>query len=157
MLNATLWINLSDLVMSRKNQIRSIYDQFICESRTDKTDQRWKGVSIWYTVERWEHQLRNNMRETSVKGILRCSRVPVCVLSQSCLTLCNLMDCNPQDSSVHRIFQARILEWITVTFFMRSPWPRDQIWVITLLMDSLTSELPGKLMRIIFSGGNRVT
>ena len=116
MLNATLWINLSDLVMSRKNQIRSIYDQFICESRTDKTDQRWKGVSIWYTVERWEHQLRNNMRETSVKGILRCSRVPLCVLSQSCLTLCNLMDCNPQDSSVHRIFQARILEWIAISF-----------------------------------------
>ena len=78
-------------------------------------------------------------------------------VTQLCPTLCSPTDCILQGSSVHGIFQARILEWITVTFFMRSPWPRDQIWVITLLMDSLTSELPGKLMRIIFSGGNRVT
>ena len=36
--------------------------------------------------------------------------VCVCVLSQSCLTLCNPMDCSLPDSSVHGIFQARILE-----------------------------------------------
>ena len=31
---------------------------------------------------------------------------------QSCLTLCNPMDCSPLGSSVHGILQARILEWI---------------------------------------------
>ena len=31
---------------------------------------------------------------------------------QSCLTLCDPMDCSPPDSSVHRILQARILEWV---------------------------------------------
>ena len=31
--------------------------------------------------------------------------------AQSCLTLCNLMECSPPGSSVHGIFQARILEW----------------------------------------------
>ena len=35
---------------------------------------------------------------------------------QSCLTLHDPMDCSPPDSSVHGIFQARILEWITITF-----------------------------------------
>ena len=30
---------------------------------------------------------------------------------QSCLTLCNPMDCSPPGSSVHGILQARILEW----------------------------------------------
>ena len=35
-------------------------------------------------------------------------------LLQSCPTLCNPMDCNPPDSSVHGIFQARILEWVAM-------------------------------------------
>ena len=41
----------------------------------------------------------------------------VCVLvTQSCLTLCDLMDCSPISSSVHGILQARILEWIAISF-----------------------------------------
>ena len=35
-----------------------------------------------------------------------------CQVAQSCLTLCNPMDCSPPDSSVHGILQARILEWV---------------------------------------------
>ena len=33
-------------------------------------------------------------------------------VSQSCPTLCNPMDCSLSGSSVHGIFQARILEWV---------------------------------------------
>ena len=36
----------------------------------------------------------------------------VCLVTQSCLTLCNPMDCSPPVSSVHGILQARILEWV---------------------------------------------
>ena len=35
---------------------------------------------------------------------------------QLCLTLCDPVDCNPLGSSVHRIFQARILEWVATSF-----------------------------------------
>ena len=35
---------------------------------------------------------------------------------QSCLTLCNPMDSSPPCSSVHRILQARILEWVAISF-----------------------------------------
>ena len=35
---------------------------------------------------------------------------------QSCLTVCNTMDYNPSGSSVHGIFQARILEWVAIPF-----------------------------------------
>ena len=35
-------------------------------------------------------------------------------LLQSCSTLCSPMECNPPGSSVHGIFQARILEWVTM-------------------------------------------
>ena len=41
----------------------------------------------------------------------------MCSVSQPCPPLCDLMDCNPQDSSVHRIFQARILEWAAISIF----------------------------------------
>ena len=37
----------------------------------------------------------------------------MCVHGQSCLTLCNSMDCSPPGFSVHELFQARILEWLS--------------------------------------------
>ena len=43
-------------------------------------------------------------------------------VAQSCPTL---MGCSPPGSSVHRILQARILEWVTITFSRGSSWPRD--------------------------------
>ena len=33
---------------------------------------------------------------------------------QSCPTLCNPMDCSPPGSSIHGIFQARVLEWSAI-------------------------------------------
>ena len=35
------------------------------------------------------------------------------------------MDCSPPGSSVHGIFQARILEWVAIFFSRGSSWPRD--------------------------------
>ena len=46
-------------------------------------------------------------------------------VAQSCPTLCNPMDCNLPGYSVHGIFHARILEWVTISFFRGSFWPRD--------------------------------
>ena len=51
-----------------------------------------------------------------------------CSVAQSCLTLCNPMDCNPSGSSAHGIFQARILEQIA-TSCSRKSQPRDRTWV----------------------------
>ena len=45
--------------------------------------------------------------------------------AQSCLTLCNLTDCSPPGSSVHGIFQARILEWVAIPFSRGTSWLRD--------------------------------
>ena len=47
-----------------------------------------------------------------------------CVVTKSCPTLCNPMDCSLPGSSAHGIFQARILEWIVISFFKQSSWPR---------------------------------
>ena len=48
---------------------------------------------------------------------------------QSCLTLCDPMDCSPPGSSVHRILQARILEWVAMPSSRGSSQRRDRIRV----------------------------
>ena len=46
-------------------------------------------------------------------------------VTQSCLTLCDPMDCSLPGSSIRGIFQARILEWTAVSFSRRFSRPRD--------------------------------
>ena len=45
---------------------------------------------------------------------------------QSCLTVCDPMDCSPPGSSVHGILQARTLEWVTMPSSRGSSHPRDR-------------------------------
>ena len=53
-------------------------------------------------------------------------RSPWCVLvTQSCLTLCDPLDCSPPGSSVHGILQATILEWVAIYFSSRIPLVLD--------------------------------
>ena len=40
----------------------------------------------------------------------------MCVCTQSCPTLYDPMDCSQSGSSVHRILQAKILEWIAISY-----------------------------------------
>ena len=49
-------------------------------------------------------------------------------LLQSCLTLRDPMDCSPPGSSVHGIFQARVLEWVAIAF--SKGWMRIVLMVI---------------------------
>ena len=51
------------------------------------------------------------------------------LVAQSCLILCNPMDCSPPGSSVHGILQARILEWVAMPFSRQSCQPRNRTWV----------------------------
>ena len=46
-------------------------------------------------------------------------------VAQSCPTLCDPLDCSPPGSSIHGIFQARILEWVAISFSRRSSQPRN--------------------------------
>ena len=51
------------------------------------------------------------------------------LVTQLCLTLCCPMNCNPPGSSTHGILQARILEWVAISFFRESSRSRDQTQV----------------------------
>ena len=45
---------------------------------------------------------------------------------QSCLTLCDPLDCSLSGSSIHGIFQASVLEWIAISFARGSSQPRNR-------------------------------
>ena len=50
-------------------------------------------------------------------------------VTQWCPTLCDPMDCSLPHSSIHGIFQARVLEWVAISFSRGSSWPRDRTQV----------------------------
>ena len=50
---------------------------------------------------------------------------PVCARTQPYLMLCGPKDCSPPGSSVHGIFQRRILEWVAISSSRGSSRPRD--------------------------------
>ena len=66
----------------------------------------------------------------SISQFRDCGCVYVCVLvTRSCLTFCDLMDCSPPGSSVHGILKARILGWVAISSSRGSSVPRTQTWV----------------------------
>ena len=69
-----------------------------------------------------------------------------CSVTQPCLTLCNPMDCNPPDSSVHGISQARILKQVVISSSRVSsqPRPRDGTPVSCIAGGFFATVPPGK-------------
>ena len=53
----------------------------------------------------------------------------MCLVTQSCLTLCDPLDYRLPSSSVHGILQARILEWVAIPFPRGSSQPKDRTQV----------------------------
>ena len=51
------------------------------------------------------------------------------LVAQSCLTLCNLMDCSPPGSFAHGILQARVVEWVAVSFSKGSSQSRGRTYI----------------------------
>ena len=50
------------------------------------------------------------------------------LVTQSFLTLCDPMDCNPPGSSVHEILQARLLQWVAISFSRDLPNPGIELY-----------------------------
>ena len=56
--------------------------------------------------------------------IYKIMRFLIVLAAQSCLTLCHPMDCSPPAFSVLGVLQARILEWVAISFSRGSAWTR---------------------------------
>ena len=67
-------------------------------------------------------------KQTSLESVL--AKMPcLCLRAQSDTTLCDAMDCSLSGSSIHRIFQARILEWFVISFSREFSWSKDRTWI----------------------------
>ena len=66
---------------------------------------------------------------TLIMWTLVCSMLSWREVAQSFPTLCDPVDCSPPGSSVHGILQARILEWVAISFSRGSSQPKDRTQV----------------------------
>ena len=89
--------------------------------------ERWQGQCIH--ISRWcrwwflGSEPRFNLR-ILLNTVFQ--KATMCVGAQSCLNLCNPINCSPPDSSVRGIFQSRILKWVAISFSRGFFWPRDR-------------------------------
>ena len=102
---------------------------------TSKKEKRRKDIHLSLKVFPGSCMQHIHLLPLIAQNLLRTYRqnVATCVCAwvlakslQSCLTLCDPMDCCLPSSSVHVILQERILEWVAMPSFRGSSWPRDQ-------------------------------
>ena len=87
---------------------------------------------------------KNNIKITYNKTCCVCMHAKS---FQACLILCNPMDCSPPGSSVHGIFQSRILGWVAMPSSRGSSQPRDRTCIsygFCIAGGFFTTEPPGK-------------
>ena len=99
-----------------------------CSFRPASGAQSWKGQ--WGTA---QHLPRGHTvcAELAVVGAQLLSHIQL---------FCNRMDCSPLDSSVHGILQARILQWVAISFSRESSRPRDRTHVSCIAGRFFTTE-----------------
>ena len=83
--------------------------------------------------------LKLNIQKTKIKapGPITSWQMFESDVAQSCLTLCDPVDCSPPCSSVHGIFQARVLEWVAFSFSRGFSRPSDQTQVSCIVSKTL--------------------
>ena len=105
--------------------------------------------SLFFVILRTECNLspprQNPITEVPMHTVSGCVHVRACLFSHVQLfgTPPGVL-CSPPGSSVHGISQARILEWVAISFSRGSSQPRDQILVSSLAGRFFTTKPPGK-------------
>ena len=90
------------------------------------------------------HKLRCKIFTGFLSANKKCNpHLCCCSVTQSCLPLCDSVDCSAPDSSVHGISQPRTVEWVATSFSMGSFWLRDQTCIFCISR-CFTTEPPRK-------------
>ena len=95
----------------------------------------WSHLIVKIFIRKWDYYLWKG-RESIKYWQWNCTAISE--VAQSCLTLCDPMDCSLPDSSVHGIFQARVLEWVAISFSRKSSRPRDRTQVSRIVSRRFT-------------------
>ena len=93
--------------------------------------QRFSKIRIWSISQSWSKCLRILNVESKPNYCLEKQTVKLIVCAHLFLILCHPMDCSLPSSSVHGISQARILEWVAISSFKTSSFPRDWTHIST--------------------------
>ena len=115
----------------KKHELKKIYPPCVC----------------LYTYTQWNIIQSLKRRKSCHLGQHGWVLKALVLVAQSCLTLCNPMDCSPPGSPLHGILQARILERIATAFSRGSSWPRDQTQVSCIAGRFFTIWATGKSWR----------
>ena len=137
------------------------------------SDHYWLSYVIWYIYISkyipYSSQHPKSLLYFYIVLSIVCLSVFVC--AQSCLTLCKPMDSSPPGSSLHGILQARILEWVAISFSRGSSQLRNQPmssvspslqalkadslplspWVVVAITVYILCVIIRKLLRIVLS------
>ena len=112
------------------------------------------GKGAWQAAAHGNTRVRHNLAtRPNAKQTKECILEPLCMyakLLQSCPALCDPIDSSPPRSSVHRILQARILEWVAMPSSRGSSWSGDRIclsWASCAAGGFFTAESPGNHTR----------
>ena len=91
--------------------------------------------STWCKMPGWmKHKLESRLQGEISNNLRYADESEV---TQSCLILGNSMDCSLTGSSIHEIFQLRLLEWVAISFSRGSSQPRDRIQVSCIVRQTL--------------------
>ena len=71
-------------------------------------------------------------------------------ITQSCPTLSDPMDYSPPGSSIHGIFQARVLELCAIAFSVEYHWYSDICWWQSRVLQANAQELDYLALKLIF-------
>ena len=102
----------------------------ITEIKSYCSSKYWSSCNSNTAAVIWYNYLENSL---AVAYNITNNMIALCVrahsVAQSCLTLCDPMDCSSPGSSIHGIFQSKILEWVAISYSRGSSPPRDRIHV----------------------------
>ena len=103
----------------------------------------WKLILLPFKPGKWDIKERRRNPFLIIKD--QKGKKKTNIVAQACLTLCRPMDCSQTGSSVHGILQARILEWVAISFSRGGLLNTGiKLRLPALWADSLPSELPEK-------------
>ena len=129
-----LWITVAwkSVLVAIRNAINWLFSNILREKKKQKIKTQgnispamlnmYEILQLFYLMLK---HITESLRIWSKCLTLDCLCVCVCLLTQSFPTVCDPVDCSPPGSSIHGIFQARILECVALPSSRAPSQPRD--------------------------------
>ena len=97
---------------------------------------KWIGYMYTYIPSFTEHWVEFPVLYRTFSLVIHFMKIKV-LIAQLCLTLRDPKDYSLPGSSVHGILQASMMEWVTISFFKGSTWPRESNKPMSLVSPAL--------------------